>query len=122
MDTSKPLCLFIIEVFKCAERTGIALCCSFLPPKNCLFLISWNPIPDSFSDIYNNLYLSEVLALGDDTRAQLYRQRGVAAFLAKSTGLSEMQRNVFMQQWLARGVQTQSSAQIIQQGNQGRTV
>lgn len=84
--------------------------------------ISWNPIPDSFSDIYNNLYLSEVLALGDDTRAQLYRQRGVAAFLAKSTGLSEMQRNVFMQQWLARGVQTQSSAQIIQQGNQGRTV
>jgi hypothetical protein len=83
---------------------------------------SWSPIPDQFSDIYNNLYLSEILAANDDTRAQLYRQRGIAAFLAKSTGLSEMQRNVFLQQWNARGMERQSSAQITQQGNQGRTV
>jgi len=84
--------------------------------------ISWSPLPDSFSDIYNNLYLSEILALNDDPRAQLYRARGVAAFLAKSSGLSEMQRNVFLTQWLTRDGQRQSALQMIQQGNQGRTI
>src|ERR1700676_2167906 len=83
---------------------------------------SWSPIPDQFSDIYNNLYLGEILAANDDNRAQLYRARGIATFLATATGLSEMQRNVFLQQWQARGMERQSSAQIIQQGNQGRTV
>ena len=84
--------------------------------------ISWAPIPDSFSDIFNNLYLSEMLAVNDDARAQLYRARGIAAFLAKSSGLSEMQRNVFLQQWQARGMQAQSAVQMIQTGNQGRTI
>jgi hypothetical protein len=83
---------------------------------------SWAPIPDQYSDIYNNLYLSEILATNDDARAQLYRARGVAAFLAKSTGLTEMQRNVFVQQWQARGAERQSAVSMIQQGNQGRTI
>lgn len=84
---------------------------------------SWAPLPDQFSDIYNNLFLSEVLAVNDDQpRAQLYRQRGMAAFLSKSTGLTEMQKNAFIQQWLARDVERNSVAQTTQQGNLGRSV
>lgn len=82
----------------------------------------WSPIPDSYQDIYNNLFLSEMFAVTDDARAQLYRQRGIAAFLAKSTGLSEMQKRAFLDQWLARGAQSASYAAITQQGNQGRAV
>jgi hypothetical protein len=63
---------------------------------------SWDPIPNQFSDIYNNLFLSEAMTLVDDPRAQLYRQRGVAAFLSKAHGLTEMQKNIFAQQWLQR--------------------
>ena len=84
--------------------------------------LSWSPIPDQFSDIYNNLYLSEVFSLVDDVRAQVYRQRGVAAFLAKSSGLTETQKNAFVQQWIARGSERASAAQAVQRGDLGRSV
>lgn len=83
---------------------------------------SWDPIPNQYSDIYNNLFLSEILALADDPRAQLYRQRGVAAFMSKAAGLSEMQKNIFMQQWLARNTERASVSGREQLGNAGRGV
>ncbi|VVB50960.1 Uncharacterised protein [uncultured archaeon] len=82
----------------------------------------WAPIPEQYSDIYNNLFLSEMLAVVDDARAQLYRQRGVAALFAKATGLTETQKNAFAQQWLARGVERQSVLGSIQTGTSGRSV
>lgn len=82
--------------------------------------LSWDPIPDQYSDIYNNLFLAEALASVDDSRAQLYRQRGVAAFMAKSSGLTEMQKNIFAQQWIQRTVERASVAANIQTGNNGR--
>ena len=81
---------------------------------------SWDPIPDQYSDIYNNLFLAEALAESDDAKAQIYRQRGVGALLAKSTGLTEMQKNAFAQQWLARGTAGQGVMGLIQLGNAGR--
>ncbi len=83
---------------------------------------SWDPIPNQFSDVYNNLFLAEALAGVDDARSQLYRQRGVAAFLSKATGLSEMQKNVFVQQWLARANERQADAGLIQTGNTSRGI
>lgn len=83
---------------------------------------SWSPIPDQFSDIYNNLYLSEVMILADDARAAIYRQRGIAAFLSRSAGLTETQKNAFTQQWLARGSERMNVTSAIQQGQQGRGV
>jgi hypothetical protein len=83
---------------------------------------SWDPIPNQYSDIYNNLFLSEALAIVDDARAQLYRQRGIAAFLSKATGLSEMQKNVFVQQWMARVNERQGDTGLINSGNTGRGI
>jgi hypothetical protein len=82
----------------------------------------WAPIPDTFGDVYNNLFLSEMLANVDDAKSQVYRQRGVAAFLAKSTGLTETQRNAFIQQWLARSVESNTTMMSAQTGNQARGV
>lgn len=84
--------------------------------------LSWNPIPDQFSDIYNNLFLSEAMALVDDSRAQLYRQRGVAAFISKATGLTDTQKNVFVQQWLARDSERAGINSGIQLGNTAKGI
>lgn len=81
---------------------------------------SWAPVPDNYSDVYNNLYLAEVMAVADDARAQQYRIRGVAAMMAKASGLSDMQRNVFAQQWLARGSEKMSVQSMTQLGTTGR--
>lgn len=83
---------------------------------------SWDPIPNQYSDVYNNLFLAEALSIVDDARAQLYRQRGVAAFLAKQTGLSEMQKSAFVQQWIARANERQGDMGIIQSGTTGRGI
>jgi len=83
---------------------------------------SWDPIPNQYSDVYNNLFLAEALAVVDDARAQLYRQRGVAALMAKASGLTEMQKNIFAQQWLARGTERASSSGITTLGNTGRGI
>ncbi len=84
---------------------------------------SWAPIPDSYSDIYNNLFLSEAFqAVSEDATAARYRQRGVAAMLAKSEGLTQMQYNAFIQQWLMRDDTINASALRTQQASQARGV
>lgn len=83
---------------------------------------SWAPIPDQYSDVYNNLFVAEAMAINDDARAQLYRQRGVAALMAKASGLTEMQKNAFAQQWLQRGVERQATGGKAQLGNTGKGV
>lgn len=84
---------------------------------------SWFPIPDHFMEIFNNLFLAEAMEAVDDTRGQYYRQRGIAALLSKAEGLSELQRNAFLAQWIARGTSQQLSAQMrTTQGNQARGV
>lgn len=80
----------------------------------------WSPIPDSYSDIYNNLFLGEAMAVVDDNKSQIYRHRGVSAFLAKSEGLSDTQKNVFAQQWLAQGRESTTVAFKLQQAAAAR--
>jgi hypothetical protein len=82
----------------------------------------WAPIPDSYSDIYNNLFLGEAFAAVDDARSQIYRQRGVAAFLAKAEGLTDTQKNIFAQQWMAQGREQSSVVLKLQQGVQAKGI
>ena len=81
----------------------------------------WSPIPDSYRDIYNNLFLSEMM-WDDPQRAQIHRQRGVGAFLAKAQGLNAMQKDAFVQQWLARSSEAVTASMLNQVGNSGRAV
>ena len=83
---------------------------------------SWT-IPDAYADIYNNLFLAEAFqAVDDDQQASRYRVRGVAALLAKSEGLTEMQRNAFLSQFLVRESQSVVAGLRTQQGQQARGV
>lgn len=83
----------------------------------------WSPIPDTYSFIYNSLFIGEAMTMVDDpARAQQYRTRGIAALLGKAEGLDSTQKNAFMQMWLARTVEDLSVALRTQQAVQGRGV
>jgi hypothetical protein len=76
-------------------------------------------IPDQYMDIYNNLFLGEAMAVVDDARSQLYRQRGVMALLSKAEGLTEMQKNDFLELYWSRN-DVQRYQMRTQQGQQAR--
>lgn len=76
---------------------------------------SWFPIPDSFADVFSWLFLAEALETVDDSRGMQYRQRGIASLLAKSHGLSDMQVNAFLEQYIKRGSLQELRAQLMQQ-------
>jgi hypothetical protein len=80
---------------------------------------SWTPIPDSFQDVFNSLFLAEAMANVDDVRSQVYRQRGIASLLAKAEGLNEMQINAFLEQYGMRASQQQFRTLRVQQAVQG---
>ena len=62
------------------------------------------------------------MAVVDDARAVQYRQRGIAALLAKAEGLSEMDKNMFLEQYWMRDRQMQAGALRTQQAQQARGV
>lgn len=78
--------------------------------------------PDQYLDIYNNLMLAEALALVDDSRSQTYRTRGITALLSKAEGLTEMQKNDFLEQYWARNQQQTAGNLRTQQAAQARGV
>jgi hypothetical protein len=55
----------------------------------------WAPIPDSFSDVYNNLCLGYFMDSCQDPRAPQYIARGIAGLLARATGLTETDKALF---------------------------
>lgn len=79
-------------------------------------------IPDQYADIYDNLFLAEVMSIVDDARSVQYRQRGIATLLARAEGLSDMEKNLFYEQYWVRFNQQQASALRVQQGSVARQV
>lgn len=78
--------------------------------------------PDQYIDIFNNLFLAEAMALVDDSRSQQYRQRGITALISKAEGLTEMQKNDFLEQYWARNNQQTAGNLRTQQGAQARGI
>lgn len=76
-------------------------------------------IPDQYMDIYNSLFIGECMAVVDDARSQLYRQRGIMGLLSKAEGLTQMQKNDFVEQYWSRNNMQAYQTQV-QQGQQAR--
>lgn len=80
-------------------------------------------IPYSMIDVFNPLFLAEMLENSDDPqRAQIYRQRGMAALISKADGLTAMQKNEILGQWMADGAQAAGTQLNTQQGAQAKGV
>jgi hypothetical protein len=81
---------------------------------------AWDPIPDSFSDIYNNLCLGYYMESCQDSRAQQYIARGIAGLLARQSGLSLMDKALFAQAYMNFNAQDMYNQLKMQQATQAR--
>lgn len=80
---------------------------------------SW-AIPDSFSDVYNNLCLGYYMDSCQDPRAPQYIARGIAGLLARAQGLSQMDKALFAQAYMNFNSQEMLNQLKTQQGQQAQ--
>ena len=80
----------------------------------------WAPVPDSFSDVYNNMVLGYYMDSCQDGRAQQYVARGVAGLLARAQGLTEMDKALFAASYMQFDMQQMLSKLRTQQGQQAQ--
>jgi hypothetical protein len=80
----------------------------------------WSPIPDSFSDVYNNLSLGYYMDSCQDPRAKEYIARGIAGLLARAQGLTAMDKALFAQAYMNFDLQTMLNQLKTQQGAQAQ--
>lgn len=79
-------------------------------------------IPDQLIDVFNNLFTGEAMSVVDDSKANLYRARGIATLLAKAEGLTQMQINAFLELYWMRDAQHQWRAGRTTQATQASGV
>lgn len=81
---------------------------------------TWAPIPDDYSHIYNWGFLSLMWMFADDPRFTVGSQKFVAQLLSSAEGLTETERNIFLNNWYGITGQPAASMERLQQGNQAR--
>jgi hypothetical protein len=60
---------------------------------------TWAPLPDFMEYIYNWGFLSLMFTFSDDPRAQMASQHFVTHLLGRATGLTAVERNIFLNNW-----------------------
>jgi len=80
---------------------------------------TWGPMPDFMQYIYSWGFLALIWAFADDARFQIANAKFTAGLLARAEGLTEEERNIFMNNW---NMQTSQATGKMQQGSQARGV
>jgi hypothetical protein len=78
---------------------------------------AWSPLPDFMQYIYSWGFLALIWAFSDDARFQIANAKFTAGLLARADGLTEEERNIFLNNW---NVQTSQATGKMQQGSQAR--
>ena len=81
---------------------------------------AWAPIPDSFSDVYNNLCLGYYMDSCQDPRAPQYIARGISGLLARATGLTSTDKAIFAASYMNLSAQMLLDQMRTQQGTQAQ--
>ena len=81
---------------------------------------TWAPIPDEYSRLYNWGFLSLMYQYTDDARFQYANQKFIANLLSTNDGLTETEKNVVLNNWMAVTGQPIVLANTIQDGFKGR--
>lgn len=76
----------------------------------------WAPIPDELAYIFDYGFLALAQMLNDDPRYPISNQRFTSHLLGAQDGLDEMQRNIFLGNWLDITKQVQRAQGKAQQG------
>jgi hypothetical protein len=79
---------------------------------------SWAPIPDKLEYLYNWGFVALSLAYSDDQRFPIFNQKFIAHLLGAQQGLSETERNMFLDSWNILTNQNSIANMKAQQGRQ----
>jgi hypothetical protein len=80
----------------------------------------WSPIPDSYSDVYNNLCMGYYMDSCQDGRAPQYISRGIAGLLARAQGLTATDKALFAASYMNFNAQMMLDQLRTQQGQQAQ--
>lgn len=69
------------------------------PPQFTSMNQTWAPLPDFMQYIYDWGFLSLMAQFADDPRAAYYNNQFKAALLGRAEGLTEEQKNIFLNNW-----------------------
>lgn len=77
---------------------------------------TWAPLPDFMQYIYTWGFMALMWSFSDDPRSEQANQKFKAGLLARSEGLTEEERNIFLNNW------DMVTGQVKQQGQQARGI
>jgi hypothetical protein len=77
---------------------------------------TWAPIPDEQQYIYNYGFLALAAILADDQRFEIFNRKFLSHLLGAQEGIDEMQRSIFLGNWLEITKQLQSASAKTNQG------
>jgi hypothetical protein len=95
----------------------ISIHCQLAPPLFTSLNQTWSPLPDFMQHIYTWGFMSLMWFFADDPRAAYAGQKFTAGLLGRAEGLTEEDRNIFLNNWNMLTGQQQSK---MQQGAQAR--
>jgi hypothetical protein len=80
----------------------------------------WDPIPDEYSYIYQWGLLAHMYMFSDDPRFGTANSKFVSGLLGAAQGLTDTQRNIFLNNWFPASGQTLFNQMSLSQGVQAR--
>lgn len=78
---------------------------------------TWAPIPDFMEYVYNQGFLAAMYSFSDDPRAQQANQKFITHLLGRASGLTAIERNIFINNWQDL---TELEKMVMQQGVSAR--
>jgi hypothetical protein len=82
---------------------------------------TWAPIPDNLAYIYDWGFLAMLSMITKDVRTPFFMQKFVSHLLGAQDGLTALQRNIFIGDWLTILTQPERANINVQTGNQARS-
>lgn len=101
------------------EAYPISIHAMLTPPQITSVNQTWSPLPDYLQNVYTLGFLAYMMAFNDDPRAPMYNSQFKAAILARQDGLTQEERDIFLNNWDMLTSRQQMNAQ---QGTQARGV
>ena len=93
------------------EAYPISIHAMLTPPQITSVNQTWAPLPDYLQNVYTLGFLSYMMAFNDDPRAPMYNSQFKAAILARQDGLTQEERDIFLNNWDMLTARQQMNAQ-----------
>lgn len=92
------------------------------PPLIYSLAQTWAPIPDEKQYICQWGHLALMSLIGNDSRFNEYNQKFITSLLSAQGGLSELERNLFLSNWLRVTMQLQAAQLAVSERSRAREV